>query len=100
MPHSFAAKGTVPTPTANTRADGIAVREPVPFAVSCMKDTVDEVVSVSDESIIRAMRLLHGHLGLVVEPAGAAGLPPPLEQPKRWEGARPGIPLRGRAEMP
>lgn len=92
---SFAAKAPVSTPTADTIADGIAVREPVAYAVSCMRDTVDEVVSVSDESIIRAMRLLHGHLGLVVEPAGAAGLAALLDQPTRWKGARLGIPLCG-----
>jgi threonine dehydratase len=63
--------------------------------VTAMKDTVDEVVSVSEESIVRAMRLAHGHLGLVVEPAGVVGLAAMLEHPDRWRGTRVGIPLCG-----
>jgi threonine dehydratase len=92
---SFAARESVSTPTATTIADGIAVREPVAFAVATMRDTVDEVLSVGEESIIRAMRLLHGHLGLVVEPAGAAGFAAVLEHAARFKGARVAIPLCG-----
>jgi threonine dehydratase len=92
---SFAAEEPVPTPTADTIADGIAVREPVLYAVQSMRDTVDEVVTVSDKSIVRAMRLLHGHLGLVIEPAGAAGVAAILANPERWRGTRIATPLCG-----
>jgi threonine dehydratase len=92
---SFAAHEPVQTAAADTIADGIAVREPVLYAVQSMRDTVDEVVTVSDTAIIRAMRLIHGHLGLVVEPAGAAGVAALLEDPDRWRGARVAIPLCG-----
>ncbi|MEO8334106.1 MAG: pyridoxal-phosphate dependent enzyme [bacterium] len=92
---SFAAHEPVTTAAADTIADGIAVREPVLFAVQSMKDTVDEVVTVSDRSIVRAMRLLHGHLGLVVEPAGAVGVAAILQDPDRWRGARVATPLCG-----
>ncbi len=92
---SFAARAPVSTEKADTIADGIAVREPVSYAVESMRNTIDEVVSVSDESIVRAMRLVHGHLGLVVEPAGAVALAALLEDPERWRGARVAIPLCG-----
>ncbi|MEO5818004.1 MAG: pyridoxal-phosphate dependent enzyme [Gemmatimonadaceae bacterium] len=92
---SFAAEEPVATPAADTIADGIAVREPVLYAVRSMKDTVDEVVAVSDKSIVRAMRLLHGHLGLVVEPAGAVGVAALLANADRWRGARVATPLCG-----
>ena len=92
---SFAAREPVETATAKTIADGIAVREPVLYAVESMKGTVDEVVTVTDTSIVRAMRLLHGHLGLVVEPAGAVGVAALLEDPARWRGARVATPLCG-----
>jgi threonine dehydratase len=95
MQLSFAAHDAIATPAADTIADGIAVREPVLYAVQSMKSTVDEVVTVSDKSIVRAMRLLHGHLGLVVEPAGAAGVAALLENPERWRGARVATPLCG-----
>ena len=92
---SFAARAPVSTERAETIADGIAVREPVPYAVECMRDTIDEVVSVSEKSIVRAIRLVHGHLGLVIEPAGVVGIAAMLEYPTRWRGARVAIPLCG-----
>ncbi len=66
---------------ADTIADGIAVRVPVPEAVIDMHGTVDEVLLVTDDAIRRAMRLLFAHAGLVVEPAGAAGVAAVLEHP-------------------
>ncbi|MEO5740943.1 MAG: pyridoxal-phosphate dependent enzyme, partial [Vicinamibacterales bacterium] len=95
MQLSFAARKPVPTPQASTIADGIAVREPVPYAVASMADTVDDVVSVGEEAIVRAMRMVHAHLGLVVEPAGVVGIAAILEQPGRWRGTRVGVPLCG-----
>jgi threonine dehydratase len=92
---SFAAREPVSTEKADTIADGIAVREPVPYAVESLRDTVDEVVAVTDRTILRAMRLLHFHLGLVVEPAGAVALAAVLQDPKRWPGARIAMPLCG-----
>ena len=92
---SFAAKAPVTTDTANTIADGIAVRQPVSYAVECMRDTIDEVVAVSEDAIVRAMRLIHGHLGLVVEPAGAVGVAALLELGTRWKGARAATVLCG-----
>ena len=62
------------TPNVNTIADGIAVRVPVPEALSDLEGVVDDVVLVNDESIKRALRLVHQHLALVVEPAGVAGV--------------------------
>jgi threonine dehydratase len=58
----------------HTIADGIGVRVPVPEALADMQGLVDDALLVSEESIIQAMRLLHRHLGLVVEPSGRLGL--------------------------
>lgn len=95
MQLSFAAREPLPTETARTIADGIAVREPVPYAVEMMKSTVDEVIGVSEDAIIRAMRLVLGHTGIVVEPAGVVGIAALLEYPERWRGARVAVPLCG-----
>jgi threonine dehydratase len=70
----------------DTIADGIGVRVPVPEAVADMHGTVDDVVLVSDEAIVAAMRLLHTHLGLVVEPSGAVGVAAILSEPARFRG--------------
>lgn len=71
--------GLVTTPSASTIADGIAVREPVPYALETMKGTVDDVWTVGEETIRSAMRFCRQHYGLVVEPAGAAGVAAALE---------------------
>ena len=92
---SFDAQHPVSTPAANTIADGIAVREPVPYAVATMREAVDEVISVTDDEIVRAMRLVHEQVGLVVEPAGAAGLAALAADPGRWKGALVATPLCG-----
>ena len=62
------------TAQADTMADGIAVREPVDYALACMRTTVDEVLAVDEAAIGDAMTFCRRHYGLIVEPAGAAGL--------------------------
>ena len=54
--------------------DGIAVARPgdVPFEI--IKDLVDEVVTVSDDDIARALLVLLERAKQVVEPAGAVGV--------------------------
>ncbi len=63
----------VTTDRADTIGDGIAVRVPVPFALDCMKTTIDDVLVVSDNDLIAAMSLIDAHLGRRIEPAGVAG---------------------------
>jgi threonine dehydratase len=57
-----------------TIADGIGVRVPVKEALADIGPVTDAIELVTDDEIIQAMRLVHEHLGLVVEPAGAAGV--------------------------
>jgi threonine dehydratase len=64
----------VTTESANTIADGLAVRLPVAEAVTFMRGHVDDVVLVSDARMKEAMRLLFRHAGLAIEPSGAAGI--------------------------
>src|SRR5258706_1269730 len=81
MAASWRAGACIERERAETIADGIAVRVPVPEAVIDMQGTVDDVLLVSEDAIRRAMRLLFVHAGLVVEPAGAAGVAAVLEHP-------------------
>ncbi len=78
-----------------TAADGIAVRVPVPEAVTVMRAVVDAVVEVGEEAIEEAGALLLRTLGLVVEPAGAAGIAALLEHRERFKGLRAATPLCG-----
>jgi threonine dehydratase len=85
---SWREASVVSTPGASTIADGIAVREPVPYALASMRHCVDDVVAVSEASIGAAMRFCHEHYGLVVEPAGAAGVAAALEHGAQFAGLR------------
>lgn len=76
----------IATDTADTAADGIAVRECVPYALDCMQSTVDDVWQVSETSIRRARDFCRLHYGLVVEEAGAAGVAGLLENPHDFKG--------------
>jgi threonine dehydratase len=57
-----------------TFADGIAVRAPLEASVRRARALVDEIVLVTDEAIAAAMDLAARTLGILLEPAGAAGL--------------------------
>jgi threonine dehydratase len=65
----------------DTIADGIGVRVPIPQALTDMEGILDDGVLVRDETILAAMRLIHRHAGLVVEPSGAVGVAAVLEHP-------------------
>ena len=51
-----------------------------------MRGSVDEVEIVTDEQIAEAMRLLYTHTGLLIEPAGAAGIATLLAHRDRFAG--------------
>lgn len=72
--HSFQQGRAVPTERIDTIAEGIAIKAPVPESVSRVLALVDDIVLVDDAELIDAMRLALSVLGLVLEPAGAAGL--------------------------
>ena len=69
----------------NTIADGIGVRIPIPEVLEDMKETMDDAVLVSEDLIPEAMKLLHQHLGIVVEPSGAVGLAAILKNKERFK---------------
>ena len=69
----------------DTIADGIAVRVPIPEAVADMNGTVDDALLIRDETMLAGMKLLHQHLGLVVEPSAAVGVAALLEDPARFK---------------
>ncbi|MFJ3393049.1 threonine ammonia-lyase [Leifsonia aquatica] len=57
-----------------TIADGIAVSKPGLLNFSIIRDAVDEVVTVTEDDIARAMLVLLERAKMVVEPAGAAAV--------------------------
>lgn len=85
-----AGRGATPVSTdrVDTIADGIAVRVPIIEAVADIHGVVDDVVEVDDAHLVAAMRLIHRHVGVVVEPAGAAGIAAVLAAPQAFHGRR------------
>ncbi|ONI75902.1 threonine dehydratase [Kribbella sp. ALI-6-A] len=69
-----------------TIADGVAGRYVIPEVLDDLNAVVDDAVLVSEASIVEAMRLLHQHAGLVVEPAAALGVASILEDRARYAG--------------
>jgi threonine dehydratase len=94
MALSFA-KGKPLDAPSTTIADGIAVRVPVPAAVDIMRRTVDDVVLVDDDAMLAAMRRLLTDAGLVVEPAGAAGVAAIAQRANELAGKRVATILTG-----
>ncbi|WP_298509167.1 threonine ammonia-lyase [uncultured Nocardioides sp.] len=80
-PASLAHGHPVPLESMKTMADGIAVGLPgeVPFAE--IRDHVDEIRTVSEESLSRALLALVERAKMVVEPAGAAAVAALLDEP-------------------
>jgi threonine dehydratase len=89
VPASLAAGEPVTVDVGDTIADGIAVSCPGELTLAHISALVDEVVTVDDATIARAVLLLAERAKQVVEPSGAAGLAallagvvaPPLPEP-------------------
>jgi threo-3-hydroxy-L-aspartate ammonia-lyase len=71
---SFARGEPVTIDVPRTIADGLQTRAPGKLAWEIASKVVDEIVTVTDEQIVAAMRFAFERLKLVVEPSGAVGL--------------------------
>lgn len=71
---SFAAGKPVETATANTFADGMAVRVPVPAALEIIRAGAERIVRVSDDEVKAAVRHYYTDTHNLIEGAGAAPL--------------------------
>jgi threonine dehydratase len=72
MTLSWRERRPIETPTANTVADGIAARVPVPEALDLMLEVVDEMVLVDEAEIVEATAQLTMALPSTIEPAAGA----------------------------
>ena len=79
----------------STLAEGIAVAEIGEIPFSILKDFVDDVLTVSDKSIERAIAMLAEHEKIVVEGAGATGLAATLQHGTKFKNKKVGIVICG-----
>jgi threonine dehydratase len=84
FPPSLRAGEPVHVDVRNTMADGIAVGAPGPVSYAHVEELVDEVVTVSEESLSRAVLQCVERRKLVVEPAGAASVAALMQYPGRF----------------
>jgi threonine dehydratase len=83
-PPSLAEHRPVPLQAMHTMADGIAVGCPGRVPFRAVEEHVDEFVTVSEESLSRALLMLLERAKLVVEPAGAAAVAALMDHPDRF----------------
>lgn len=69
----------------DTMADGIAVPMPSDLTFAHVRDLVDHIVTVSEESLSRALLLCLERAKFVVEPAGVAGVAAVLDDPTAFK---------------
>jgi len=69
---SWKAGKSLSTETCNTVADGLATRITEPDNVQAIRELVDEVVLVTDDEMLHAIRHLAEEEHVIAEPAGAA----------------------------
>jgi threonine dehydratase len=79
----------------DTIAEGIAVKDVGNIAFAVIRELVEEVLVVKEETIERAVAALIEIEKTVAEGAGAAALAALLEHPARFAGKRVGLPISG-----
>lgn len=85
----------IETESAKTFADGMAVRVPSPEALEIYSAGAAEIVSVSDDEIAEAIRILYRDTHNVAEGAGAAAMAAIIKQADKLAGKRVGAILTG-----
>jgi threonine dehydratase len=92
---SFSAGRPVSTNSADTMADGLACRVPVPESVAAINSGAERVVTVSDAEIKSAMAAYFADTHNVAEGAGAATLAALLKERDMMAGRRVALVLSG-----
>ncbi|MFL6798648.1 MAG: threonine dehydratase [Xanthobacteraceae bacterium] len=92
---SMAAGAVVPTNSAHTFADGMAVRTADANALEMIIRGAERIVEVADEEIADAIRLFYSATHNCAEGAGAAALAALMKERTRWAGRRVAVVLSG-----
>ncbi|WP_434570847.1 threonine dehydratase [Pseudomonas sp. Z3-6] len=83
------------TPSANTFADGLAVRKPIPEALAIYGAAAARIVAVSDAEIAEAMRVYYTDTHNLAEGAGAAALAALMQEREAMQGKKVAVILTG-----
>ncbi|MBN3865399.1 threonine dehydratase [Pseudomonas frederiksbergensis] len=92
---SFDAGAICETASANTFADGLAVRKPIAEAFALYAQGAQRIVSVSEAQIAQAMRVYYTDTHNLAEGAGAAALAALIQEREAMAGRKVGVILSG-----
>lgn len=91
---SFQSGSFVPCVNPQTIADGLRTSTGS-LTLPIILEQVDDILTVTEEGIVRAMRLIWERMKIVVEPSGAVPFAAVLEHPETFAGRRVGLILSG-----
>lgn len=92
---SFETGDICETASANTFADGLAVRRPIPEAFAVYSSGAARIVAVSDSEIAEAMRVYYIDTHNLAEGAGAAALAALMQEREAMQGKQVAVILSG-----
>ncbi len=91
---SLKAGHIIPSIDPDTIADGLLTSLGI-INFEILSQDLERIITVSEENIIKAMKLIYDHLGMMVEPSGAASLAALLENEIDIRGKKVGVMVSG-----
>ncbi len=95
MAMSLEAGKIVETNSANTFADGVACRVPMPEPIAIIQSGAARIVRVTDDAVADAMRAIYADTHNVAEGAGAAAFAALMQEREQQRGKRVAVILTG-----
>ncbi|OFY34444.1 MAG: serine dehydratase [Bacteroidetes bacterium GWF2_38_335] len=91
---SYYSDKLVPSLNPKTIADGL-LTSLSDLTLSIIRKNVDEIITVREETIIRAMRLVWERMKIIIEPSSAVTLAVVLENPEKFKNKKTGLIISG-----
>ena len=92
---SFRSGSIVHIDTPKTIADGAQTQHLGNYTFPIIRDNVNDILTVSDAELVRAMKFFMQRMKMVVEPTGCLGLAALLNDAGRFKGQRVGLIVTG-----
>ncbi|MBE9511969.1 MAG: pyridoxal-phosphate dependent enzyme [Bacteroidetes bacterium] len=83
-----------PSLNPDTIADGL-LTSLSEMTFSIIREKVDDIITVSEETIVKAMRIIWERMKIIIEPSSAVALGAVMEKPDRFANKKVGIILSG-----
>jgi threonine dehydratase len=91
---SFHSGKIIPSDNPHTLADGL-LTSLAPITFEIIRKNVDDILCVSEESIVSAMRMIWERMKIIIEPSSAVTLAAVMSNPELFKGKKTGLILSG-----